>query len=191
MKLVIIDNYDSFTYNLVQLLEQAGAGEFNIIKNDDPRCLKLESYTHIVLSPGPGLPSEAGLLEDVIRKYGAEKRILGVCLGHQAIAEVFGGKIIQMENILHGIATDCIILQDNLLFEKIESPFTIGRYHSWVVEEHSLPKSLLITAKDENGYIMAMRHKKHDIRSVQFHPESIMTPDGLQMIQNWINYSAE
>ncbi len=190
MKLVIIDNYDSFTYNLVQLLEQAGAGDFDIIKNDDPRCLELEEYSHIVLSPGPGLPSEAGYLEDVIRKYAPSKRILGVCLGHQAIAETFGGKVVQMKTILHGIATPCFILQDNLLFNQIESPFTIGRYHSWVVEGESLPSELIVTAKDEDRNIMAMRHQEYDVRSVQFHPESIMTPDGLQMMKNWINYSS-
>ena len=185
MKIVIIDNYDSFTYNLSHLVKELGA-EVTVVRNDQFALKDLEHYSKIILSPGPGIPSEAGLLLDVIRTYAGRKPILGVCLGHQAIGEVFGGKLENLSDVFHGIATPCHIVADDPLFSGIERHITIGRYHSWVVANDAFPDCLEVTAISDEGQIMALRHKKLNVRGIQFHPESVLTPDGKKMLQNWM-----
>ena len=185
MKVVVIDNYDSFTYNLVHLLKDLGA-DVTVFRNDKFRLEQLESFDKIVLSPGPGIPSEAGLLLDVIREYAGKKPILGVCLGHQAIGEVFGAQLENLSDVFHGVATPCQITVDDLLFTGLSSEITVGRYHSWVVSRQSFPGCLEITAVSPEGQIMALRHKDYDVRGIQFHPESVLTPDGKTMINNWL-----
>jgi anthranilate synthase component 2 len=185
MKVVIIDNYDSFTYNLSHLIKSLGA-EVTVVRNDQFELQDLESFNKIVLSPGPGIPSEAGLLLDVIRTYAGKKPILGVCLGHQAIGEVFGGKLVNLSDVFHGVATPCHIVADDPIFSGLERDITIGRYHSWVVANEDLPECLEVTAVSDEGQIMALRHKNLNIRGIQFHPESVLTPDGKKMIQNWM-----
>ncbi len=185
MKVVIIDNYDSFTYNLSHLIKSLGA-EVTVVRNDQFELQDLEQFNKIVLSPGPGIPSEAGLLLDVIRTYAGKKPILGVCLGHQAIGEVFGGKLVNLSDVFHGVATPCHIVADDPIFSGIERDITIGRYHSWVVSNEDLPECLEVTAVSPEGHIMALRHKSLNIRGIQFHPESVLTPDGKKMIQNWL-----
>ena len=185
MKVVIIDNYDSFTYNLSHLIKSLGA-EVTVVRNDQFELQDLESFNKIVLSPGPGIPSEAGLLLDVIRTYAGKKPILGVCLGHQAIGEVFGGKLVNLSDVFHGVATPCHIVADDPIFSGLERNITIGRYHSWVVSNEDLPECLEVTAVSDEGQIMALRHKNLNIRGIQFHPESVLTPDGKKMIQNWL-----
>ncbi|MBR5749521.1 MAG: aminodeoxychorismate/anthranilate synthase component II [Prevotella sp.] len=184
MKVVIIDNYDSFTYNLSHLIKELGA-EVTVLRNDQFKLEELEPYNKIVLSPGPGIPSEAGLLLDVIRTYAGKKPILGVCLGHQAIGEVFGAKLVNLSEVFHGVATPCHIVVDDPIFSGMERTITIGRYHSWVVSEEAFPDCLEITAEID-GQIMALRHKTLNVRGIQFHPESVLTPDGKKMIQNWL-----
>ncbi len=184
MKVVIIDNYDSFTYNLSHLIKELGA-EVTVLRNDQFKLEELEQFNKIVLSPGPGIPSEAGLLLDVIRTYAGKKPILGVCLGHQAIGEVFGGKLVNLSEVFHGVATPCHILVDDPIFSGLERTITIGRYHSWVVSKEAFPDCLEITAEID-GQIMALRHKTLNVRGIQFHPESVLTPDGKKMIQNWL-----
>jgi anthranilate synthase component 2 len=185
MKVVIIDNYDSFTYNLSHLIKSLGA-EVTVVRNDQFELQDLEQFNKIVLSPGPGIPSEAGLLLDVIRTYAGKKPILGVCLGHQAIGEVFGGKLVNLSDVFHGVATPCHIVADDPIFSGLERDITIGRYHSWVVANEDLPECLEVTAVSDEGQIMALRHKHLNIRGIQFHPESVLTPDGKKMIQNWL-----
>ena len=185
MKVVIIDNYDSFTYNLSHLIKSLGA-EVTVVRNDQFELQDLEQFNKIVLSPGPGIPSEAGLLLDVIRTYAGKKPILGVCLGHQAIGEVFGGKLVNLSDVFHGVATPCHIVADDPIFSGIERDITIGRYHSWVVSNEDLPECLEVTAVSDEGQVMALRHKSLNIRGIQFHPESVLTPDGKKMIQNWL-----
>ena len=185
MKVVIIDNYDSFTYNLSHLIKSLGA-EVTVVRNDQFELQDLESFNKIVLSPGPGIPSEAGLLLDVIHTYAGKKPILGVCLGHQAIGEVFGGKLVNLSDVFHGVATPCHIVADDPIFSGLERDITIGRYHSWVVSNEDLPECLEVTAVSDEGQIMALRHKSLNIRGIQFHPESVLTPDGKKMIQNWL-----
>lgn len=185
-KIVVIDNYDSFTYNLVHYLEALDA-EVTVLRNDEFEIEDLSGFEKIVLSPGPGTPGEAGLLKEVILKYASTKSILGVCLGQQAIAEVFGGHLENLDQVHHGVSTKIeIIVDDELLFETLPKQIEVGRYHSWVVQA-PLPEILEITALDELGQIMALRHKYFDVRAVQFHPESILTPDGSQILQNWLN----
>ena len=181
---MIIDNYDSFTYNLSHLIKELGA-EVTALRNDQFKLEDLEQYNKIVLSPGPGIPSEAGLLLDVIRTYAGKKPILGVCLGHQAIGEVFGGKLVNLSEVFHGVATPCHIVVDDPIFSGLERTITIGRYHSWVVSKEAFPDCLEITAEID-GQIMALRHKTLNVRGIQFHPESVLTPDGKKMIQNWM-----
>ena len=181
---MIIDNYDSFTYNLSHLIKELGA-EVTVLRNDQFKLEELEPYNKIVLSPGPGIPSEAGLLLDVIRTYAGKKPILGVCLGHQAIGEVFGAKLVNLSEVFHGVATPCHIVVDDPIFSGMERTITIGRYHSWVVSEEAFPDCLEITAEID-GQIMALRHKTLNVRGIQFHPESVLTPDGKKMIQNWM-----
>ena len=185
MKIVIIDNYDSFTYNLSHLVKELGA-EVTVLRNDQFALSDLESYNKIILSPGPGIPSEAGLLCDVIRTYAGRKPILGVCLGHQAIGEVFGAKLENLSDVFHGVATSCHIVADEPIFSGIERDITIGRYHSWVVSREDFPDCLEITAVSDEGQVMALRHRQLNVRGIQFHPESVLTPDGKKMLQNWL-----
>jgi anthranilate synthase component 2 len=185
MKVVIIDNYDSFTYNLSHLVKELGA-EVTVLRNDQFKLSDLEAFSKIILSPGPGIPSEAGLLLDVIRTYAGRKPILGVCLGHQAIGEVFGAKLENLSDVFHGVATPCHIIADDPIFSGISRDITIGRYHSWVVSRESLPDCLEITAVSDEGQIMALRHRELNVRGIQFHPESVLTPDGKKMIQNFL-----
>ncbi len=186
MNIVVIDNYDSFVYNLVHYLEELDC-TVTVLRNDSFYIDDLKSFDKIVLSPGPGIPDEAGLLKDVIKKYSPSKSILGICLGHQAIAEVFGGKLINLEEVFHGVSTNASIsVKNENLFKSIETEFEIGRYHSWIVSEENFPKVLEITSKDEEGNIMSLRHKIYDVKGVQFHPESVLTPQGKTIIKNWI-----
>ena len=185
MKIVIIDNYDSFTYNLSHLVKELGA-EVDVLRNDQFDLADLEGYDKIILSPGPGIPSEAGLLLDVIRTYAGRKPMLGVCLGHQAIGEVFGGRLENLSDVFHGVATPCHLVADDPIFNGIEREFTVGRYHSWVVAADGLPDCLEVTATSPEGQIMALRHRDHDIHGIQFHPESVLTPEGKTMIKNFI-----
>ena len=185
MKIVIIDNYDSFTYNLSHLVKELGA-EVTVYRNDQFELSQLESFSKIILSPGPGIPSEAGLLLDVIRTYAGKKPILGVCLGHQAIGEAFGGKLENLSDVFHGVATPAHIISDDPLFSGLPTDITVGRYHSWVVSKEDFPDCLEITAESDEGQIMALRHKTMNIRGIQFHPESVLTPDGKKMLQNWL-----
>ena len=185
MKIVIIDNYDSFTYNLSHLVKELGA-EVTVLRNDQFSLDEIETYSKIILSPGPGIPSEAGLLLDVIKTYAGKKPILGVCLGHQAIGEAFGAKLENLSDVFHGVATPCHLTSDDALFSGITKEFTIGRYHSWVVAKNGLPDCLEVTAVSDEGQIMALRHRVLDVRGIQFHPESVLTPDGKKMIQNWL-----
>jgi anthranilate synthase component 2 len=185
MKIVIIDNYDSFTYNLSHLIKSLGA-EVDVVRNDQFSLDDLEAYSKIVLSPGPGIPSEAGLLLDVIKTYAGRKPILGVCLGHQAIGEAFGGKLENLSDVFHGVATPCHIVADDPIFSGLERDITVGRYHSWVVSREGLPECLEVTAVSDEGQIMALRHRELNVRGIQFHPESVLTPDGRKMLQNWL-----
>ena len=185
-KIIVIDNYDSFTYNLVHYLENLNC-EVTVFRNDEFDIEELQKFDKILLSPGPGLPDEAGLLKEVIKTYSATKSILGVCLGQQAIAEVFGGSLINLEKVYHGVATNIKIqVQDEPLFKGLESEIEVGRYHSWVVNPTDIPEILEITSLDENGQIMSLRHKTFDVRAVQFHPESILTPLGKKILENWV-----
>ena len=185
MKIVIIDNYDSFTYNLSHLVKALGT-QVTVLRNDQFALEALEPYAKIILSPGPGIPSEAGRLLDVIRTYAGRKPILGVCLGHQAIGEVFGGRLENLSDVFHGVATPCHIVADDPLFSGIDRDITVGRYHSWVVAREGLPDCLEVTAVSDEGQIMALRHKELNVRGIQFHPESVLTPDGKKMLQNWL-----
>ncbi len=187
MNIIIIDNYDSFTYNLVHLLTSLGAN-VQVMRNDAFNLNDLETFDKIVLSPGPGIPSEAGLLLDVIRTYAGRKPILGVCLGHQAIGEVFGARLTNLATVHHGVASLCTITTDDYLFQGITAPFTVGRYHSWVVSPEHFPTELEVTATSPEGEIMALRHRSLDIRGLQFHPESVLTPEGATLLRNWLNH---
>ena len=184
-KILVIDNYDSFTYNLVHYLEDLGC-EVTVKRNDQLTLDEVEAYDKIVLSPGPGIPDEAGLLKEIIRQYAPTKSILGVCLGQQAIAEVFGGKIINLDEVYHGVATSMsLAVDDEPMFNGLEKNFEVGRYHSWVVDT-LLPDDLEATSFDENGQIMSLRHKKYDVKGVQYHPESVLTPNGKKILENWL-----
>ncbi len=185
MKIVIIDNYDSFTYNLAHLVRELGT-QVTVVRNDQFQLDDLTSFSKIILSPGPGIPSEAGLLLDVIRRYAGYKPILGVCLGHQAIGEVFGAKLENLSNVFHGVATEGSQLGNDPLFSGLPRRITMGRYHSWVVSRDGLPDCLEVTAVSDEGQIMALKHKELNVRGIQFHPESVLTPDGKKMLQNWL-----
>ena len=186
-KILVIDNYDSFVYNLVHYLEDLGC-EVTVKRNDQLQLEDIEPYQKILLSPGPGIPDEAGLLKDIIRKYASTKSIFGVCLGQQAIGEVFGGTLTNLNDVYHGVATKVTVsVTDEFLFNGLNTSFNVGRYHSWVVANQDLPDCLQITSYDENGQIMSLRHKELDVRGVQFHPESVLTPDGKKMLENWVN----
>ncbi|KOH46407.1 anthranilate synthase component II [Sunxiuqinia dokdonensis] len=187
MKIVVIDNYDSFTYNLVHAIKKLSGQPVDVIRNDELELKDLEKYDKIVLSPGPGIPVEAGLLLDIIREFAPRKSMLGVCLGHQAIGEAFGAKLTNMNRVLHGIATEVKQLApDPVLFENVSEQFEAGRYHSWIVEQDGLPACFEVTSRDGKGMIMSMKHKEYDLRGVQFHPESVLTPEGEKMIANWL-----
>ena len=185
MKIVIIDNYDSFTYNLSHLVKELGA-EVTVVRNDQFALPELEAYDKIILSPGPGIPSEAGLLLDVIRTYAGKKPILGVCLGHQAIGECFGAQLTNLSEVFHGVATEGTQFGNDPIFAGLPQRITMGRYHSWVVSKDGLPSCLEITAESDEGQIMALRHKEYDIHGIQFHPESVLTPEGRKIIENFI-----
>ena len=187
MKIVIIDNYDSFTYNLSHLLKELGA-EIEVVRNDKFELKDLEQYDKIVLSPGPGIPSEAGLLLDVIRTYAGRKPILGVCLGHQAIGEVFGASLENLKEVYHGVQTEGTQLGNDYIFEGLLERVMMGRYHSWVVAKDSLPECLEVTAMSDDGEIMAMRHRQYDIHGIQFHPESVLTPEGKTIVGNFLKH---
>ena len=185
MKVTIIDNYDSFTYNLSLMIEEAGA-EVEVLRNDQFEMSQLASADKLVLSPGPGIPSEAGQLIDIIKTYAATKPILGVCLGHQAIGEVFGSQLTNLSNVFHGVQTPVDVVSDDYLFTGLPKQLIAGRYHSWVVSKDGFPDCLEITAESNEGQIMALRHKTLNVRGIQFHPESVLTPDGKKMLQNWL-----
>lgn len=184
MKLIVIDNYDSFTYNLVHYFEELDC-EVTVKRNDEVTLKEIEKYDYIVLSPGPGIPDEAGELKNIISHFGESKKILGVCLGHQAIAEVYGAKLKNLDEVFHGVASKIKIINKDYIFNKLSNPLNVGRYHSWVVEE-PIPDCLEILAYDENKQIMALKHKNYNIRGVQFHPESILTEEGKELLNNWL-----
>lgn len=183
-KILMIDNYDSFTYNLVHYLEDLDC-EVTVKRNDQLTLDEVEPFDHIVLSPGPGIPDEAGLLKEIIKKYAPTKRIFGVCLGLQAIGEVFGGTLVNLDQVYHGVATTITVTKNDPIFKGMPKNLQVGRYHSWVVDTN-VPETLEITSVDENGQIMSLRHKEYDVTAVQFHPESVLTPEGKQMLKNWL-----
>ena len=204
MQILIFDNYDSFTYNLVHLTEKILQQKVDVFRNDQVPLEKINEYDRIILSPGPGIPSEAGILLSLIKEYAPTKSILGVCLGHQAIGEAFGGTLINLDKVYHGVATQVKIVRRETsneikktngltshvspdLFKGLPQEFNVGRYHSWIVSDENLPYELEVTARDENGYIMGLQHKEYDVQGVQFHPESILTPDGEKILRNWLN----
>jgi len=187
IKVLVFDNYDSFTYNLVQMIERILNQKVDVVRNDEITLEEIEKYDKIILSPGPGIPEEAGILLDLIKKYASTKSILGVCLGQQAIAEAFGGSLINLTEIFHGVATSAdLVKNDTKLFKNLSSGLEVGRYHSWAVNPENFPDELEITAVDKDGMIMALQHKKYDVHGVQFHPESILTPEGEVIIRNFL-----
>ncbi|GGA91259.1 anthranilate synthase component II [Puia dinghuensis] len=185
-RILVFDNYDSFTYNLVHLVEKLLQQKVDVHRNDAIALEKVAEYDKIILSPGPGIPSEAGLLLPLIREYAASKSILGVCLGHQAIGEAFGGKLVNLSTVYHGVATPVRVLRPEGVFEGMAERLEVGRYHSWVVSDEGLPGELEVTARDDNNYIMGLRHTRFDVQGVQFHPESVLTPAGEQLMKNWL-----
>ncbi|MCO4821867.1 MAG: aminodeoxychorismate/anthranilate synthase component II [Flavobacteriaceae bacterium] len=186
MKVLVIDNYDSFTYNLVHYLEDLNC-DVTVIRNDKLSIEEVKPFHKIVLSPGPGIPDEAGQLKAIIKEYASSKSILGVCLGQQAIGEVFGGTLINLDEVYHGVATKVsIVVDDESLFEGLDKKIEVGRYHSWVVDPN-LPDCLQATSFDQNGQVMSLRHKFYDVKGVQYHPESVLTPDGKKILENWVN----
>lgn len=187
MKVVIIDNYDSFTYNLAHLVKELGA-EVTVYRNDRFELNQLEAFDKIILSPGPGIPSEAGLLLDVIKTYAGKKPMLGVCLGHQAIGECFGGKLTNLSDVFHGVATEGSQWGNDYIFDGLPQRIVMGRYHSWVVDREGLPDCLEVTAESDEGQIMGLRHKEYDIHGIQFHPESVLTPEGRTMVGNFLQH---
>ena len=191
MKILIFDNYDSFTYNLVHVVEKLINGKVDVYRNDKIPLEKVNEYDKIILSPGPGLPVDSGLLLPLIKEYAPVKSILGVCLGQQAIAESFGGSLVNLSTVFHGVATKIKVDQNRMIanndvFQSLPEELEVGRYHSWVVNKEDFPKDLVITSEDENGYIMSLRHKTYDVQGVQFHPESVLTPEGERMMKNWL-----
>lgn len=205
MKVLVFDNYDSFTYNLVHLVEKILGEKPDVVRNDEVLLEKIAEYDKIILSPGPGLPAEAGLLLPLIKEYASQKSILGVCLGHQAIGEAFGGKLVNLSSVYHGVATPVRIERGEVadqtadatfskphtpkqdLFAGLPETIAVGRYHSWVVTDENFPDELEVTARDEAGFIMALQHKTFDVQGVQFHPESVLTPQGDLILRNWLN----
>ena len=192
MKILVFDNYDSFTYNLVHLVEKIIHTKVTVKRNDQMTLDEVNEFDKIILSPGPGIPNEAGLLLPLIEAYASRKSILGVCLGHQAIGEAFGGKLVNLTAVYHGVATNIRLSSPdhkeraNDLFQDFDQNITVGRYHSWVISDENFPAELDVTARDANNYIMALQHKTYDVQGVQFHPESVLTPDGEKMLRNWL-----
>ena len=191
MKILVFDNYDSFTYNLVHLVEKITHLKVDVYRNDQIPLEKVQEYDKIILSPGPGIPEEAGLLLPLIKKYAATKSILGVCLGHQAIGEAFGGKLVNLSTVYHGVATPVRVgIQESgvrgHLFYGLPETIEAGRYHSWILSDENFPGELEVTARDDNNYIMGLQHKKYDVQGVQFHPESVLTPMGEEILRNWL-----
>ena len=187
MNLLVLDNYDSFTYNLVQYIQEILGRRVDVFRNDAIALERVDAYDAVILSPGPGLPAAAGIMPALLRRYAPHKPILGVCLGHQAIGEAFGGRLHNLSQVYHGIETPIrTTVKDELLFRELPDVFEAGRYHSWVVERNDLPACLEVTAEDERGVIMAMRHREYPVRGVQFHPESIMTEYGMKMLENFL-----
>ena len=187
MKLLILDNYDSFTYNIVHAVREFGI-EPDVVRNDKITIPEIDRYDKIIISPGPGIPSEAGILMDMLREYADKKPILGVCLGHQAIGEAFGAKLENLSDVYHGVQTDAFKTADDYILEGFGDSFPIGRYHSWIVSEEGLPDCLEVTSRDADGKIMSMRHKEYDVHGVQFHPESLLTPNGKSIINNFLKH---
>jgi len=188
MKILVIDNYDSFVYNLVHILYSLGAEDITVRKNDQIALEEIRAYDKILLSPGPGVPKDAGIMPALIREFSETKSILGICLGHQAISEAFGAEIENLKEPLHGVSSQLSALTPDYLFKNCPQQFKVGHYHSWVTAEDSLNDQLIITSKDERGYIMSLAHKTFDVRGLQFHPESVLTESGVQMLLNWLNY---
>jgi anthranilate synthase component 2 len=186
MKLLIFDNYDSFTYNLVHLVKELRYRDIEVHRNDRISLDEIERFDKIILSPGPGIPSEAGLLLPLIRRFAPQKSILGVCLGHQAIAEAYGGNLINLQDVYHGVATPVRIVSDHRIFNGLPETIEVGRYHSWIADKNAFPDELEITAVDSEGQVMALRHKSWDVHGVQFHPESVLTPLGKEMVKGFI-----
>lgn len=192
LRILVFDNYDSFTYNLVHLVEKITHAKVEVFRNDQISMEKVKDFDKIILSPGPGVPVEAGILLPLIKEYASTKSILGVCLGHQAIGEAFGGTLTNLSSVYHGVATPVNILQHethegvNDLFVGLPDMLEVGRYHSWIVSRENFPEELEVTAEDENGFIMALQHKLYDVQGVQFHPESVLTPKGEQLMRNWL-----
>lgn len=187
MKILVFDNYDSFTYNLVHLVQKIVNDDVAVYRNDRISLEQIKDFDKIILSPGPGIPSEAGLLLPLIKEYAATKSILGVCLGHQAIGEAFGGTLTNLSTVYHGVATPITILNTkSQILNGLPGEISVGRYHSWIIDQNNFPAELEITAKDEQGYIMALQHKTYDVQGVQFHPESVLTPDGETILRNWL-----
>ncbi len=188
---IIIDNYDSFTYNLVHLIRELGVVDMEVVRNDKVTFEQVERFDAILLSPGPGIPSEAGLLKDIITHFAPTKSILGVCLGEQAIGECFGATLVNLSDVHHGVDSTISITKDDVLFSGLGSRVVVGRYHSWIVSPEAFPEVLEITAVSDEGEVMALRHREYDVRGIQFHPESILTPQGKEMIANWLNISPQ
>lgn len=187
-KILVFDNYDSFTYNLVHLVEKITTERVDIFRNDAIDINMVNEYDKIILSPGPGIPSEAGILLSLIKKYAPYKSMLGICLGHQAIAEAFGAQLLNLDTVYHGVSTKINpVITNARLFKNSDNSIEAGRYHSWVVSKNNFPAELEITAVDDNNYIMALQHKKYDVHGVQFHPESILSPCGEQVVRNWLD----
>ena len=185
-KILVFDNYDSFTYNLVQMIEQIIGEKVDVFRNDEIALEDIEKYDKIILSPGPGIPEEAGILLDLIKKYAPTKSIFGVCLGQQAIAEAFGGSLINLSEIYHGVATEANQIKEHHIFKNLPETLEVGRYHSWAVNPENFPEELEITSIDKNGMIMSLKHKTYDVHAVQYHPESILTPNGKQILENFL-----
>lgn len=191
MKILVVDNYDSFTYNLVYIIRQLGYGaQMDIFRNDKIALEAVEGYDKILLSPGPGIPSEAGIMPALLKQYASTKDILGVCLGHQAIGEAFGSGLTNLSEVVHGLASE-VTVQDDLLFQGLPKEFKVGRYHSWVINEQTLPSCLKVTARTPDGQIMAVAHEEYQVRGVQFHPESILTEHGVEIMRNWLRVNSE
>lgn len=186
MKILVLDNYDSFTYNLVQMIEQISGEKIDVFRNDKITLEEVAKYDKIILSPGPGIPEEAGILLDLIKKYAPTKSIFGVCLGQQAIAEAFGGTLINLSEIYHGVATESTQIKEHKLFKNLPETLEVGRYHSWAVNPENFPEELEITSVDSSGMIMSLKHKTYDVHAVQYHPESILTPKGRAILENFL-----
>lgn len=188
MKILVFDNYDSFTYNLVQMIEQITQSKVDVFRNNEIALEDIAKYDKIILSPGPGIPEEAGILLEVIKTYAPTKSIFGVCLGQQAIAEAFGGSLINLSEIYHGVATEAKQIAEHKIFQHLPKTLEVGRYHSWAVNPEGFPDELEITSVDEKGMIMSLKHKQYDLHAVQYHPESILTPQGKQILANFLNF---